>query len=138
MDLLYSTLTAKQGKVVSQLSAQFALPEDQTIFALENLLPALAHGLHQNISQGGLDNLLGALKNGQLGRYVDLPSTLCSENAREDGNAILEYILGSEEVGRQVVAHAAARTGISASTLQDMLPAVAALTMASLSKRIVE
>jgi hypothetical protein len=89
MDLLYSILTAKRGKVVSHLSMQFALPEDQTIFALEKLLLAVAHGLHTNISQGGLDELLRALKSGRHGEYLDHPSTLFSENAREDGNAIL-------------------------------------------------
>jgi hypothetical protein len=137
MDLLYSILTAKRGKVVSHLSMQFALPEDQTIFALEKLLLAVAHGLHTNISQGGLDELLRALKSGRHGEYLDHPSTLFSENAREDGNAILGHILGSKDISKQVAAQAAARTGISQSTLEQMLPAVAALAMSSLSKRIV-
>jgi len=59
MDLLHSILTTRRRKVVSRLSTKFVLPEDQIVFAL--------------------DQLLGALKSGQHGRYIDRPSTLCSK-----------------------------------------------------------
>lgn len=63
------------------------------------------------------------------------PSTLSSQDVREDGNGILEHILGSKDVSRQVAANASARTGISDSIFKQMLPTVAALAMGALSKR---
>jgi hypothetical protein len=135
MDLLESILNAKGGGAVSQLAGQFGLREDQAASALQNLVPALAGGLQRNISQGGLENLLGALTKGQHGRYLDDPSNLNSESVRADGNGILGHILGSKDVSRQVAARASAQTGISDSILKQMLPAVAALTMGALSKR---
>ena len=135
MDLLNSILNAKGGAAVSQLAAQFGLGEDQAASAIQNLVPALAGGLQRNISQGGLENLLGALTKGQHQRYLDDPSTLNSEGAREDGNGILAHILGSKDVSRQVAATASARTGISDSILKQMLPTVAALAMGALSKQ---
>jgi hypothetical protein len=134
MNLLDSILTTNGGGAVSQLAKQFGLREDQTASAIQNLVPALAGGLHRNISQGGLADVLGALTKGQHQRYLDDPSSLVSEEVRDDGNKILGHVLGSKDVSRQVAAQASQRTGISESILKQMLPAVASLTMAALSK----
>lgn len=134
MNLLESILNAQGGGAVSQLASQFGLNEDQAASAIQNLLPALAGGLQRNINQGGLDGLIGALTNGQHQRYLDDPSTLSSDEAREDGNGILGHILGTKDVSRQVAAQASTRTGISESVLKQMLPAVASLAMGALSR----
>ena len=134
MNLLESILNAKEGGAVSQLANQFGLNEDQAASAIQNLLPALAGGLQRNINQGGLDSLIGALTNGQHQRYLDDPSMLGSEEARDDGNGILGHILGSKDVSRQVAAQASTRTGISESVLKQMLPVVASLAMGALSR----
>jgi hypothetical protein len=73
MDLLNSILNAQGGGAVSQLASQFGLEKDQTASAIQSLLPALAGGLQRNISQGGLENLLGALSKGQHQRYLEDP-----------------------------------------------------------------
>jgi hypothetical protein len=135
MNLLDLVLNASGGTAVSQLGGQFGLNRDQTASAIQNLLPALAGGLQRNINQGGLDDLLGALAKGQHQRYLDDPSTLSSEGARQDGNGILGHILGSKDVSRQVAAQASTRTGISESVLKQMLPAVASLAMGALSRQ---
>jgi len=135
MNLLESILNAQNGGAVSQLASQFGLNQDQATSAVQNLLPALAGGLQRNISQGGLDNLVGALTKGQHQRYLEDPSALGSETARQDGNGILGHILGSKDVSRQVAAEASTRTGISESVLKQMLPAVASLAMGALSRQ---
>jgi hypothetical protein len=134
MNLLDLVLNAKGGGAVSQLASQFGLNEDQAASAVQSLIPALAGGLQRNINQGGLDSLIGALTNGQHQRYLDDPSTLNSQAAREDGNGILGHILGSKDVSRQVAAQASTSTGISESVLKQMLPAVASLAMGALSR----
>jgi hypothetical protein len=134
MNLLETVLNARGG-AVSQLASQFGVSEDQASSAVQNLLPALAGGLQRNISQGGLDGLLGALAKGQHDRYLDDPSALNSQTARDDGNGILGHILGSKDVSRQVAAQASSKTGLSESLLKQMLPAVAALAMGALSKQ---
>jgi hypothetical protein len=132
MDLI---LNEKNGAAVSQLASQFGLNENQATSAVQNLIPALAGGLQRNISQGGLEDLLGALKNGQHQRYLEEPSALNSEDARAEGNGILGHILGSKDVSRQVAAQAATRTGISEPVLKQMLPVVASLAMGALSRQ---
>jgi hypothetical protein len=135
MNLLESILNAKGGGTVSQLATQFGLNEDQAASAVQNLIPALAGGLQRNISQGGLNDLLGALTKGQHHRYLDDPSMLSSQSARDDGNGILGHILGSKDVSRQVAAQASARTGISESVLKQMLPVIASLALGALSRQ---
>jgi len=76
------------------------LPEDRTASAIQNLIPALAGGLQRNITNGGLDDVLSALTKGQHERYLDDPSSLDSEEVREDGNKILEHVLGSKHESR--------------------------------------
>jgi hypothetical protein len=136
MDLLETLMKAQGGDSLRELASQFGLGERQTASAVENLLPALAGGLRRNISQGGLDNLMGALAKGQHDRYLDDPSVLRSETAREDGNGILGHILGSKTVSREVASRASANTGISESILKKMLPLVAAMAMGAMSKKV--
>jgi hypothetical protein len=135
MNLLDVVLNANNGSAVSQLASQFGLKENQATSAIQSLLPALAGGLQRNVSQGGLSDLLGALTTGQHQRYLDDPSALTSEAAREDGNKILGHILGSKDVSRQVAAQASTRTGISESVLKQMLPALASVAMGALSRQ---
>jgi hypothetical protein len=134
MNLLESILNAKDGEAVSQLASQFGLNQDQAATAVQNLIPALAGGLQRNISQGGLNDLLGALTKGQHRRYLDDPSMLSSQAAQEDGNGILGHILGSKDASRQVAAQASTRTGISESVLKQMLPLVASLAMGAMNR----
>jgi hypothetical protein len=135
MNLLESVLNAKGGGAISQLANQFGLPENQAAAAVQSLIPALAGGLQRNISQGGLEGLLGALTSGNHQRYLDDPSALASTGALDDGNGILGHILGSKDVSRRVAAQASSRTGISESILKQMLPAVASLAMGAMSRQ---
>jgi hypothetical protein len=135
VNLMEMIVNAGNGTAVRQLSQQFRLGEDQTVAALNSMLPALAGGLQRNTTQqGGLDSLLGALMNGNHQQYLDNPTTLASESTRADGDGILKHILGSKDVSRQVAAHASERTGIDVTLLKSMLPVVAALAMGALKK----
>ena len=136
MDLLQTILNAQGGQTVDQLGGQLGLNRAQTVSAIESLLPALAGGLAQNVSQpGGLESLQSALMNGSHQRYVDDPSALADPTTIQDGNGILGHVLGSKDVSREVATQAAAQTGVGKSVLKRMLPLVAAMVMGLLAKR---
>jgi hypothetical protein len=133
MDLLQTILNAQGGQAVDQLGQHVGLDRDQTVSALQQLLPALAGGIAHNASQpGGLDSLLGALSGGGHQQYLNNPASLAG--ATDDGNGILGHVLGSKDVSRQVADAAAAQTGIGADVLKKMLPLVASLAMGALSQ----
>jgi len=136
MDLLQTILNAQGGQTVDQLGGQLGLNRAQTVSAIESLLPALAGGLAQNVSQpGGLESLQSALMNGSHQRYVDDPSALADPTTIQDGNGILGHVLGSKDVSRQLAANAAAQTGIGSDVLKRMLPMLASVAMGVMAQR---
>jgi len=137
MNVLDMVLNAQNGGAVSQLGRQFGLSETQVKEAMGQLVPALSGGLRRNAAaDGGLDDLLGALKGGAHDRYIDDPGTLGNDSTVRDGNAILGHILGSKDVSRQVAARAADNTGLDSGLLKQMLPVIATMVMGSLNKGV--
>ena len=136
MNLLESILGANGGKAVGQIAKQLGIPESIAEQAAGALAPSIGRGLERNAkSSGGLDSLLGALKNGNHEKYVDEPEVLEKPETIEDGNAILGHILGSKDVSRNVAGNAARQTGIDASILKKVLPMLGAVAMGSLAKQ---
>ena len=136
MDLLQTILNSQGGQTVDQLGQNVGLDRNQTVSALQSLLPSLAGGLATNVAKpGGLDGLRSALKSGSHQQYIDNPATLSQPSAIQDGNGILGHLLGSKDVSRQVASQASAQTGIGADILKKMLPMVAGLAMGALSHR---
>ena len=136
MNLFDMIAGAQGGGATQQLSSQLGLNQDQTSMALKALLPALSAGLKANTQKpGGLESLLGALQNGDHGKYLDEPERLGRAETIDDGNAILGHLLGSKDVSRQVASAASQRTGIGDDILKQALPLVASMVMGSLSKQ---
>ena len=137
MDILDLIRGAQGGSAVQQLGQQFGLDETQVSSALSALVPALAAGVQNEVSQPqGLEGLLGALSGGQHQQYVDDLGTLGAADTVADGNGILGHIFRSKDVSRQVASQAAAQTGIGEGVLKSMLPVVAAMMMGAMSKRL--
>ena len=134
---LFDMLTqTNNGAAVQQVGQQTGLQPDMAQAAIKALLPAIAGGLQRNVQQpGGLQSLLGALQNGQHEQYLDQPESLAQPNAIADGNAILGHLLGSKDTSRAVGAQAAQKTCLSEQVLKSVLPMVASMAMASLSKQ---
>lgn len=134
---LFDMLTqTNNGAAVQQVGQQTGLQPDMAQAAIKALSPAIAGGLQRNVQQpGGLQSLLGALQNGQHEQYLDQPESLAQPNAIADGNAILGHLLGSKDTSRAVAAQAAQKTGLSEQVLKSVLPMVASMAMASLSKQ---
>lgn len=136
MNILEAITGAQNGAAVDQLASQFGLKPDQASSAIGALVPALAAGLKHNTStDSGLSGLLGALAGGRHEAYLDNPGKLAEPATTADGNAILGHLLGSKDVSRQVAARASQQTGIDTGILKKMLPLVATMVMAGLSKR---
>ncbi len=135
MDLIKMLIEAQGGGLLKQVADRCGVDERQAGAAVQSMLPSLAEGMKGNIAkQGGLEDLLNAVKSGNHSRYIDNPSELASPGSIEDGNGILGHLLGSKDRSRQVAAQAAQQTGIDPSILKSMLPMIAAAMMGGISK----
>ena len=120
---------------VDEISARFGLTEEQTLEAMNAVLPAFSEGLkRQTNSPRGASDLLMALSSGHHQQYADHPSMAMDPDGVSEGNAILGHLFGSKDVSRAVAKHAAASTGISDSMFKELLPALASMIMGALFK----
>lgn len=127
---------AQNGNAVAQMARQFGLSQQQAQEALAALMPAFSQGLKRNTANPyDLGNFLNALASGQHARYFEDASAAFSPQGVQEGNGILGHLFGSKELSRAVAAQAAQATGIAQQTLQQMLPALAAMIMGGLFKQ---
>ena len=120
---------------VDHISQQFGLTEQQTVTAMESLIPAFSAGLkHQTSTQQGSVNLIRALASGGHARYAENPELAMQQPGIQDGNAILGHLFGKKDVSRVVAERASAASGLSGSLLKSLLPVIASMVMGALFK----
>jgi len=136
MSLIDLFLNAQGGQNVAALARQFGLSQQQTIAALEALLPAFSQGLKRNAADPyGIGSFLQALATGDHAKYAADPARAFDPAGLQDGNGILGHLFGSKELSRAVADHAARMTGIGAETLKQMLPVIASMMMGGLAQQ---
>ena len=137
MSLLKAILESQGGGGgLDQLASKFGLDRDKAESALGELIPAVNHAVKKNASQpGGLDAILGALKNGNHARFLEDENQLHQDSTADEGNRILGHVFGSKDVSRKVAAHASEKTGIDSGILKKLLPFAASMAMGALSKK---
>src|SRR5688500_6366078 len=128
MNILEAILKTNDGRAIDDLGRNRGLDREQTMSAIQGLMPALAGAIAANAARpGGLESLEVALTRGGHERYLDNPAQIAQPDAVQDGNGILGHLFGSKDVSRQVANGASAQTGIGADVLKRMLPMLASL-----------
>ena len=137
MASLYEILeNANEGEAIAVLGRELGLTPEQTQSAVTALLPAISAGLKQSTeSVDGLGNLFAL-----MGQQKDLPALYddakmaLSPDGLAAGNLALSVIFGSPEVSQAVVDQAQKFSGVSASILEKMLPALAGIVLSGLMR----
>lgn len=128
-------LRAENGRAVDRIAQQFNLSHEQTVDAIEALMPAFSQGLQRNTrTAGGQASLLQALGSGRHRQYVEDPERAFSTEGQAEGRGILGHVFGNRDVSRGVAAQAASRTGLSEGLLKKLLPVLAPIVMGALVK----
>ena len=138
MNLLDTLVGGPGSAAIGQIAKQFGIDDSQVRDLIGQLAPVLGQGLARNArASGGLDALIGALHKGGHSKHLDDPSILIQASTTEDGNNILGHILGSKDVSRALAVKAAAKTGLSADIIKQILPLIASLAMGALNRQTV-
>ncbi|RCW87726.1 DUF937 domain-containing protein [Phyllobacterium bourgognense] len=136
MNLVDMFLKAQGGQAVDALSNQFNLSQQQTIAALEALMPAFSQGLQRNAADPmGFGGFVQSLSSGRQVNYFDNPQAAFDPMGVANGKNVLDQLFGSKDLSRAVADHAAAVSGVGADTLKQMLPVVASMMMGGLYKK---
>ncbi len=136
MNLVDMFLKGQGGQNIDALSRQFNLSHQQTVAALEALMPAFSQGLQRNAADPmGFGAFVQALSTGQNVNYFDNPQAAFNPSGIADGNYVLGQLFGSKDLSRAVADHAANAAGVGADTLKQMLPVVASMMMGGLYKK---
>jgi len=132
-------IQGEQGqKIISSLSSQTGQSEGQTQNLLQMALPVLMGAMKKNsASPEGAQNLMGALnKHGNsdlLGNIEGLFNGGVDQNVKDEGQGILNHLLGSEQ--SQVETALGAQTGMDSSAVSEILKVAAPLLMGALGKQ---
>lgn len=136
MDLMDLLKDAGGDAGIGAISKNLGLSSGDAGNLVKALSPALTRGLQrQNQSADDMSGFARALEKGSHQRYLENPELLSRAETRADGNKILGHLFGSKDGSRNVAAHAAEQTGISASMIKKALPLLASLVMGAVSKK---
>lgn len=130
-------LGSKNSDAINEIARKFDLSEEQARSAVGSLIPSVNRGLqHRAKEEVGVNDILDALGKDKHAKYLDEPKRLGKKETTSDGNSILGHIFGNKEVSRNVAKDASKKTGLASSLMKKMLPIVASMVMASLSKKV--
>ena len=137
MNISELLLDSQNSGAISEIARKLGISEEQARSGVGALVPSVSRGMqHRTKSDIGLKDILDALGKGNHAKYLDEPERLGKQETIDDGNSILGHIFGSKEVSRNVAKDAASKTGLGSSLMKKMLPIVASMVMASLSKKV--
>ena len=122
---------AQGGQGVANLGAQYGLTPEQTQAAVQALMPAFSTALQKITSDpSSLAGVLGHLASGlHQGAFTGADPAAAAAN----GGDALNQIFGNSAIASQIAAHAAQATGVDASTIEQMMPAVASMLLGGLA-----
>jgi hypothetical protein len=123
------------GRAIVEMARRQGGDPEQVRLAIAAVVPELTRHLERNtLSRGGLANFVGALGAPQhAGRLTS--SELPGDPAvSQDGNAILQHIVGGKDASRAIAAQAARASGLSESLIKMLLPFIASMLMSALQR----
>ena len=135
MSLMKMLQQAQGGQGLGQLAKQFGMDEGQAGGLAEMLAPAIGSAAKKRAEKGGLEALLGQLQGEAQGNYFEDAQKAAAPEARAEGEKFLDNILGSREARLELSDAAAQRSGVDSSTVEQFMPALAAMLQGGMQKQ---
>ncbi|WP_146056409.1 DUF937 domain-containing protein [Methylobacterium sp. V23] len=121
---VFDLLQAQGGASAQGFGRQFGLSPEQSLRAMQALLPALTMGLQRNVAQdptgfAHLFNLVG-------------PAASKASSATPQMDMLVQQLFGSPHLSQAVLQQAAAVSGVAMPALKQMLPIMAGMVVAGI------
>ncbi len=128
---------AQGGAAIAELGKAFGLDARQVDAVVSAVVPELTRKVERNtLSRGGLADLVEALGQGHHREYLRNPALYRNPAAIDDGNGILDHLVGGKDGSRAIADRAEAATGVDAAVIRQMLPVLAGMTMGGFSQEV--
>lgn len=135
MSLLNMLRSAQGGQGLAQLAKQFDMDPGQAEGLAEMLAPTIGRAARRRADDGAAADVLNQFQGERMGGYFDRPDEAARPEARAEGERFLEQVLGSRDATREVAHAAAERAGADKSTVEQFLPALAAMMQGGMQKQ---
>jgi hypothetical protein len=123
------------GRAIVEVARRQGGDPEQVRLAVAAVLPELTRHLERNtLSRGGLADFVGALGAPQHGARLANADLAGDPAVSEDGNAILQHIVGGKDASRAIAAEASRASGLSESLIKMLLPFIASMLMSALQR----
>jgi hypothetical protein len=123
------------NSVVTELANTFSTDPTATRDALAHVVDEISRRMERlTLSRGGLADLVRAVGDSHHEAYLKDQRLIGSPAMDRDGKAILDHVFWTKDRSRGVAARAAQASGLPADKIEDMLPTMAALSMAELTQ----
>ncbi len=136
MSILRMLQQAQGGQGLGELASQLGLDQGQADQLTSLLAPALGSAARERAERGGLQDVLGALRGQDQARNFDNAAEAASPSGQAQGRNFLEALLGGQAEADNLASEAAGRAGVDLSTVQQFLPALAAMTQGGLQRNM--
>jgi hypothetical protein len=118
---------AQTSAALDALARQFGLSGEQPQRTMAAFMPAFAMGLQHAMTSSDPTRVLQSMMSGAYQNFWQAAGNPFTPQAQQEGSRLLDQLFGSDEVSRRVAHQASTYAGISADTMQQMLPLLAGI-----------
>jgi len=132
-----ASLESPEGqRLIDKVAQTFNVDDDKAGQAVHALTDELEARIQRSmLSRGGVADVAALVSNPTAGTLLSNPQTLASPDAVDNGNHILDVLIGNKHVSRKIAARTASRSNLEPGTVEKMLPAVASLLIGELQRQ---
>lgn len=127
--------SAGANAALQALAKSYGISPEQLNAIIATVVPAFSNSIERNtLSRGGLSDLIAEIGRPEHAQILADPSRVTSPAATEAGVGALDNLFGNKAKSRSLAAQAALSSGVQQAIIQKLLPIIASLVMAALSK----
>jgi hypothetical protein len=135
---LLAIFIANQGiRLLTQVGSEYLKDAQEAEKITKELLPVVSAAIKKETSsKQGLQSFLDKADHIGIDKYIADPASTALSTVASAGEDVVQNILGITDSKAAIVAHLAARTGLNALAVSQLLPVVAMLAVGGLAKQI--
>lgn len=127
--------SAQNGRAIENFARAAGVEAEQMEACMRSVVGDMTLAMEKNtLNRGGLADLVRALGDGHHEYILDNPRAMADPRVAEDGNQILDHLLGSKDKSRGVAMRAAQASGLSDGLIKMLLPYIAQMLMGAIAK----